>query len=108
MKIPGLPEGVDVVRFGVCGPEEFELVGEEIYRGGRHHPVHHMIVQPEKGWEFVEVSAFNRMYKAVRMYDPPKKLTVVFTCSHSGEMRAVEAAIKSVSDTITTHATDWE
>jgi len=31
----------------------------------------------------------------------PKKLTVVFTCSHSGEARAVVDAIKSVSDTIT-------
>lgn len=50
--IEATPAGVVVTRFGPCGPEEFELHGNEIWRGPRGQ--HQIVVVPAEGYKFVQ------------------------------------------------------
>ena len=49
--IPDLPEGVDIVKVGMAGREDFEFIGGRIEKGPRSNA--QVIVKPQKGYDFV-------------------------------------------------------
>ena len=48
--IPGLPAGVKIVRIGLAGPNDYEFMGNKIYKGPRSGS--QVIVTPNEGYEF--------------------------------------------------------
>lgn len=51
-KVAGLLPGVDLVRVGECGPEEFVQAGDYILLGPAAKDCSRIVVKPTEGWEF--------------------------------------------------------
>lgn len=75
MKIEGLPEGVECVRIGRAGSDEFELIGNHIERGPRADSIAQVIVIPSPGYKF-NCDPATLFYYSVKVLDPPVKTTV--------------------------------
>lgn len=74
--VAGMPEGIDLVRIGVAGDEDFELVGTFIYKGTRPGAASGVIVRPAKGFTFQPLQSFD--IKAFKLVDgPPNTFMVV-------------------------------
>jgi hypothetical protein len=55
IRLPGLPDGVEPQRIchgNMVGPDEFEIHGKNITKGGRF-AVSAVVVKAAEGWEFV-------------------------------------------------------
>lgn len=74
MTIPGTPEGIEVVRMGIAGPDDFEIVGNSIQKGKREGTISQVIVRPAKGWEF-RFDARRYGLWPVKMLDAPAEVT---------------------------------
>lgn len=66
MKIAGLPEGVELVRFGIATADEFEVLNDTtttdaplLSRGPRAGSSAQVIVRPSEGWEFRRKRAYD-------------------------------------------------
>jgi len=98
MKLEGLPEGVECVRIGIAGPEEFELFGPQILKGGRNNSITHVVVRPESGWEFVLHGGFS--FVAVRRFIPPVQINLKpfrFVVNNSLEQQMVTDALAALA-----------
>jgi hypothetical protein len=84
MRIPGLPEGVDGVRIGRAGPDEYELIGDHIERGPRHDSISQVIVVPADGYKF-NIDPKSLYFYPVKVLDPPVKLVVTVTYHFDNE-----------------------
>jgi hypothetical protein len=94
--VAGLPEGVSLVRIGVAGPEDFEIVGGIIYRGPRIGAASGVIVQPAKGWTF-RCDIKDMTYFPVKAIDPTTiKSTLTFVVTNSFDQANVHAAIEKL------------
>lgn len=78
IQIPGQPEGIEVIRFGICGPDDYELTSEGISKGPRQGSTSQIIVKPAKGYKFVFDPAAYRIY-AVMELNPPEEVKRTFT-----------------------------
>lgn len=64
--IEGIMEGVEAYRMGTAKDDEFELVGDRIYKGERPGAASGLIVRPAKGWTFQPAQSFDiREFKLV-------------------------------------------
>lgn len=59
IEVPGLPEGIEAYRFGTAAENEFELVGQTIYKGERAGAASGVIVRPAKGYTFQPKRSFD-------------------------------------------------
>lgn len=50
--IKGLPEGVEFLELGVAGDNDFELVGDLIFKGRRPNAASGVLVKPADGYTF--------------------------------------------------------
>jgi hypothetical protein len=51
-KIEGQPEGVEVIKFGISGPDDYELIGDRIVKGVRPDASQQVLVKPANGYSF--------------------------------------------------------
>lgn len=72
--IAGLLPGVECVRLGLCGPEDFSQVGDEIKKA---QPGPQVIVKPAEGWIFKFDMAWN-CYRAVKTLATKRTFTLVY------------------------------
>ena len=105
MSPSGFPEGVVWVRYGVASPDEFELYGNEIVKGGRQTSVHQIIVAPAPGYTFVEYPSPNR-FIAAKTYEEPQTIVAAFTVKNSLDAKRIDDALRWVADLRTKEETE--
>lgn len=93
LHIPGLLPGVEAVRLGVCGPNEFEQNGSRILKGARGSS--QVVVRPLDGWEF-RFSISENCYRPVKVMQAKRAFSVSLEASTEDDMRAIDA-IKRLS-----------
>ncbi len=67
--VAGLPEGIDFLKFGVAGDDDFELVGTFIYKGKRPGSASGVLVKPADGYTFQPLQSFD--IRAFKLMDGP-------------------------------------
>ncbi len=87
IKVPGLPDGVECVRLGAAGAEEFTLVGESISKGARNG--NNVVVTPAPGYE-MRFDVRSNCYRATRVFDVKRTFTAVIVCEHEADMEYYE------------------
>lgn len=85
--IAGLLPGVECVRLGLCGPEEFSQIGDEIKKA---QPGPQVIVKPLEGYEF-KYSIASNSYRAVRTLAAKRTFTVSIEVATEEDLAHVEA-----------------
>jgi hypothetical protein len=111
MNIPGLPEGVDAVRIGVCGSEEFEVIGTMdpsvrlLVKGPRTGSTSQIVVKPSAGWKFIPARSPSADYSdgsfaAVKLLAAPATITatVRFKVETVQEQATVNAALERLKE----------
>lgn len=68
--VEGLPEGVELLRFGVAGDDDFELMGSLILKGARPGAASGVLVRPAEGFTFQPSQIFD--IREFKMVDGPK------------------------------------
>ena len=68
--VAGMPEGTELVRIGVAGDDDFELVGPLILKGKRAGAASGVIVRPAKDYTFQPAKFFDM--KTFQLVDGPK------------------------------------
>lgn len=93
MTIPGTPEGVEIVRIGIAGPDEFELIGDHIEKGKREGSISQVIVKPAPGWAF-RFDIVSYELKPYKLLDAPVEVTyeIKFKFTGANDQQRVEAA----------------
>ena len=103
MQLKGLPAGVDVVRFGIADPTEFEIMIEagvaKITKGPRAGSQTQVIVQPLDGYAF-HFDARQFCYVPVKLLTAPVSITAVvkFEVANSMDHDGVQAALAALKD----------
>lgn len=96
--IKGLPEGVEVVRIGLAGEDDYELVGDKISKGRRMGAASGVIVKPLEGYSF-RFNILDLNYIAVKTFAPLNiKATASFTVTDSYDKQTVDSYLKRISD----------
>ena len=104
IQIPGLPEGVEAVRFGIAGPEDFEVTmgescGIQITKGVRQGTTTQVIVKPSPGYEF-KYDIRSLTFRAVKKLDNPVEITrtVKFIVTNALDQGIVEDRLDALKD----------
>lgn len=103
MNIPGLPEGVEVIRIGIAGPEDFEIVGTAepgvhlITKGARAGSMSQIIVRPAPGYQFLW-NLRSLSFDAVKTFEAPAIMerTVKFSVTNQRDLDAVNDALDRI------------
>ena len=86
--IAGLLPGVEMVRIGTAGPEEFEQVGDSLLKGPRG--MSSVIVKPADGWSFVfDIKA--NVYRPVATLASRKIFLIQFEATTKTDLDHLEA-----------------
>ncbi len=96
LKIDGLLPGVEAVRLGTCGADEFEQHGSRLVKGPRGSS--QVVVKPLPGWEFV-YSIRDNCYEPVQNLPTKRAFTVLFEASTGNDMAVIDA-LKNLSSFI--------
>jgi hypothetical protein len=93
-QIEGLPEGVEVIRFGLPGPEDFTIIknhdGDIYYQKGSSPPTSCVAVRAINGFEFV-YDPPNSCYRLDKSLDKPEAITKTFTVTVQTQRQKDEA-----------------
>lgn len=96
--IKGLPEGVELVRLGTAGDEDYELVGEQIFKGPRAGAASGVIVQPAQGYIF-RVDIRSLSFVPVKMIPITKRtFTVEFAVDNELDLRLILDRVDKLKD----------
>lgn len=113
-KIEGLPEGVELVRFGICGPDDFEITHERvggsdpvITKGPRAGAQAQVIVKPADGYRFAlmpstfDIRAFKELpehWEVFKVLAQPREIAASFRFKVETEQdtQIVEKALESL------------
>lgn len=103
-KIEGLPEGVELVRIGVCGPEEFEVTNDPtnenppiISKGPRQGSNTQVIVRPAPGFKFsFDIRGYH--FQIEKLLAQPREIAASFRFKVETEQdtQIVEKALESL------------
>ncbi len=94
--IDGLLPGVEFVRIGTCGPEEYEQHGDHLLKGARS--VSQVIVKPATGFEF-RYEITSNCYRTVRVLPAKQTFIIEMEVNTADDLRNVEA-IKRLASVI--------
>ena len=103
MTLKGLPAGVDVVRFGIADPTEFEIMAEggvpKITKGPRAGSQTQIVVTPMDGYAF-HFDPRQFCYVPVKLLIAPVSITAVvkFQVTNSMDYDGVQAALAALKD----------
>ena len=86
--IAGLLPGVELVRLGQCGPDEFEQLGDQIVLGPRG--LSQVVVKPEAGYDF-RYDILSNSYKVVRTLPAKRTYTVHLEAATQQDAAHIEA-----------------
>lgn len=86
--IAGLMPGVELVRLGQCGAEEFEQVGDDLLKGPRGNS--QIVVKPAVGYEFRFEIASNS-YRPVRVLPAKRTFVIHLEASTQQDVAHIEA-----------------
>ncbi len=105
MKIAGLPEGVEAVRFGVAGADEFEIVNDPtnreapmIMKGQEGFPgasMNAVIVKPAEGWIFrgyFDPRRYMTIYAPARRLAQPETTIITLVATDTFEKQKIAEA----------------
>jgi hypothetical protein len=85
MNLPGLPEGVEAVRWGITAPGEFGIDSGGNICG---HCFIGLVVKPSPGYEFRYDVTIDR-YKAVKVFPQPVRVAVQFPANSDGDLAKI-------------------
>jgi hypothetical protein len=94
LAIPGMPEGVSAIRFGIASADEFELTmagdNPQIEKGVREGSISQLIVKPAEGYEFV-YDIRRHTFRPVKKLAEPVTINaaVKFTVTNQIELDAI-------------------
>jgi hypothetical protein len=99
VNIPGLPEGIDVVRIGIAKVEEFEIINQidgsvRIVKGRREGTNTQVIVKPADGFAFAfDIRTLS--YNIVKLLTQPREITATlkFSVMTEEDTKLVEDAL---------------
>lgn len=107
--VAGLPEGVELVRIGLAGDEDFELVGGTIFRGKRAGAASGVIVRPAKGYTFQPLQTWGGItqlwipgppnaFMVAKQLEVPEMITATLkiAVTDASEKKIVEDALEAL------------
>jgi hypothetical protein len=97
----GLPAGVELVRIGLAEENDYEIVGNAIYKGPRQLAASGVIVKPADGYTFekskFDMNSYSDTYIVTKIIDPTTvKQTVTFTVANQADLDAVHSALEAL------------
>lgn len=106
MDIKGLPEGIQAVRFGIAGPEDFELIndtgspdGHSLRKGPRAGSSTQIIVLPQDGWSFVpkyNIQILEERFVVAKRIDPPETTVITFRATNTYEQECIRGLLANL------------
>ncbi len=97
MNLPGLPEGVEAVRWGKHGKGEFFACGKGIFgqdSGLTDEP--DLVVRPAPGYEF-RYDVTRDAYRAVKVFPQPVRVAVQFKVNSESDLSSVREAVQKLN-----------
>lgn len=104
MNLPGLPEGVECVRIGFAGADDFEIQNDPtnaeppvILKGGRGDSSSQVVVRPAKGWTFVpwfDIKTYRQIWTPSKLLEVPEETVVRFKATTEFEQKRIAQAVE--------------
>lgn len=102
MTIPGLPQGVELVRIGVAEAEDFELTSDAgahaITKGPRAGSMAQVIVRPVAGWTFVpffDARMYRQVFVPSQALAAPEETVLKFVATSTFEKEKIAQAVEA-------------
>lgn len=108
--IAGLPEGVEFVKFAPAGDDDFELVGDSIFKGKRQGAASGVLVKPADGHAFRPLMVFDirsytlkpgpeNQFMVVQQF-PPEEIAVEakFSVSNSFDREVIQVIQSALNE----------
>lgn len=109
--LKGLPEGLEVDRFGIAGENDFELIGDKIRKGVRPNAAGGVLVKPKDGYtlqpqrifdirEFKYMDGEPGVYTVVKQLQEavPMKLSTSFSFTNAYDRDLVTSLLERIKD----------
>ena len=95
MNLPGLPEGVEALRFGATAAGEFGIDCAGSIRA-RESLSSGLVVKPAPGYEF-RYDVTRDAYRAVKVFPQPVRVAVQFKVNSESDMANVREATQKLN-----------